>query len=798
MFDATGIRRSVSLSEVAGQFGVQLKRQGSEWWGCCPFHAEDTPSFSVFTGRDGVQRFECFGCGTGGDVIQFVQDLKGVGFRDACEILGGKADAPENRAPIALDTTSVYDGIEPERAEEHPFAVRKMVKVYNPKRVAVGKDGFAGITPSMVFEYRSTAGDLLGLVLRREIPGGRKETPTVRFVRLPDGTTAWARYPFDVPRPIYRLDKMAGGQVIVAEGEKAADALAAATGRSVVSWPGGGKSVGKVDWSPLAGRDVILWPDADKPGLDAMLEIAKLLQGVASRVRFVDVPLGGEGGPYTVDQWQGGAPAPDGWDAADAVADGWSKADLDAFMRSLVRDGLSSMPAEAKVEEPTRPTPTPTPRHDPSPDPKPEPVKQMRPTEQAQPGEVVEIRSRKRLSPDETWRAELLYNEEGRPKPKALHNWMMFLQHHEEMRGVLEWNEFTRRLMLSRCPPWCSGEWSPRPVDDTDTVHMAAWLERKGLSPTVGGVASAAAAAGQENRVDPLETYLRRLKWDGVQRLRTWLHRYIGAADNDYHSIVGRKFMISAVARALRPGCKVDTMVILEGRQGAMKSSAWRTLFGTAFFSDHISDPSSKDAMIEVQGVWAVEVAEMHRFSAADANAVKKFLTTQIDRYRPPYGRSLVEAPRRSVMVGTVNPDGSGYLKDPTGARRFWPVKVGSIDIKALAADRDQLWAEAVVAYDLGNPWWLAGDETDCVEAEQAARRLDDPWSDTLAAKLLGRTQIFQNDVLLELGITNDKANEHVVQRVGRVMRSLGWRSTRVRDFGVLVRKYVKADLLDE
>lgn len=285
-YDVDGLRRAVGLVETAARFGLSLKKSGREFWAHCPFHEEKTPSFSIYPSRAGIQKYHCFGCGAHGDVIDFVREIKGASLQDACSILGGRKDGPDNRAPIRMETASPYDALVPVNAETHPFKAGKSAELYNPKRGHMGR-----IRPSMIFDYRDGRGHLFGLVLRRDFDG-RKETPTVRFVRLPDGRAVWARMPFDKPRPLYGLNRLGDErQVFVAEGEKAADAGQRLTGRCFVSWPGGGKAVRHVDWSPLYGRNVVIWPDGDAEGVAAADHIADLLAPYATVRVLQNLPL---------------------------------------------------------------------------------------------------------------------------------------------------------------------------------------------------------------------------------------------------------------------------------------------------------------------------------------------------------------------------------------------------------------------------------------------------------------------------------------------------------------------------
>jgi len=287
--DVERLRRDASLPDTVASFGVKLEKDGGELVGCCPFHLEDTPSFTIFVGKDKVERFHCFGCGKRGDVMDFVQEIKGVGLREAIAILGGGAAGP-NVQPRRIEARDVYAGIEPiDPPEGAVIEVGKRVKLYNPKRKGDATE-WGGFAPSMVFPYHRADGSLLGYVLRHNLPDGGKETPMVMAVRLPGGRECWSRFPFPKPRPLYGLDRLGEArQVIVVEGEKCRDALATATGRTVVSWAGGTQGVKHTDWTPLAGRNVVIWPDFDGPGLGTANEIAGIVAGIGGTPRILDV-----------------------------------------------------------------------------------------------------------------------------------------------------------------------------------------------------------------------------------------------------------------------------------------------------------------------------------------------------------------------------------------------------------------------------------------------------------------------------------------------------------------------------
>lgn len=495
--------------------------------------------------------------------------------------------------------------------------------------------------------------------------------------------------------------------------------------------------------------------------------------------------------PYTFSDWKSRVPPPMGWDVADAVEDGWTRAQYDTFLRaSVLPEG--EVPPPDLYYDPKR-SPPPAPAAPPAAAPAPPaggsgPVPQARTVQQEQPqaATVTQLHTRKTVAADDAWTLRLVCNDEGFPKPSITLNWSLFLANHEDMIGVFMWDSFRYKVMLIRRPPWHpAGEaWEPREIRDSDYAHAVMWLEARRMTPKGSTIPPVIRAVAEANSFDSLVEYLESLQWDGTARLDRWLVDLLGVDGENYATVIGPKALISAVARGLKPGCKVDTMLILEGPQGKRKSTALRKLFGDAFFTDGLSDIGSKDAKMEMQGVWCVEVAEMHRLNVAETGNVKKFLTQQHDRFRPPYGREVIEAPRRCVLAGTINPDGNPYLKDSTGARRFWPVVCTRIDLEAIERDRDQLWAEAVARFRAGEQWWVAEDDLSAVEVEQEKRTDVDVWTEVIAEELRGKWRITQADLLKALGIPNLHADYRHAGRIGRIMKALGWESERDRSNG--------------
>jgi putative DNA primase/helicase len=243
--------------------------------------------------------------------------------------------------------------------------------------------------------------------------------------------------------------------------------------------------------------------------------------------------------------------------------------------------------------------------------------------------------------------------------------------------------------------------------------------------------------------------------WDGTKRLDTWLHKYMGTKLNSYTSAVGRKWLISAVARAMDPGCQADHMLIFEGTQGIGKSQALR-IIGGQFYCEYSGSMSGqgtshKDLVAVIAGKMIVEMSELATVRRAEMESLKAVLTTTTDSVRLSYERDAKDYPRTCIFGGTTNEIGQAYIADITGVRRFWPTHVGEIhrpNISLLRQDRDQLWAEAVEAYENGEDWYSV--PVDEVAAEQADRQISveqsDPWFGKVRG-LLTSDDAYQNQL---------------------------------------------------
>jgi predicted P-loop ATPase len=383
--------------------------------------------------------------------------------------------------------------------------------------------------------------------------------------------------------------------------------------------------------------------------------------------------------------------------------------------------------------------------------------------------------------PKVDWKQRLIRTRSGDPKA-LLANAITALRDAPEWAGVLAFDEFGLRAVAKRPPVFGGdvGEWS-----DQEDRLLADWLQHQGIAVSTEIAGQAVQAVAHDQTFHPVREYLEGLRWDGTRRIDGWLNLYLGAEPGDYTVSVGERYLRSAVARIMQPGCKADCCLILEGEQGLRKSTALKIL-GSPWFSDEIADLGSKDAALQTRGVWLIEIQELESMTRPDIGRVKGFMSRAVDRFRPPYGRHLIESPRQCVFAGSVNH--GEYLRDETGGRRFWPVACTRILVDELARDRDQLWAEAVASYRAGAPWWLDTKElVRLAEDEQAQRQEEGVWDALIYTWLDGRLAGGFDSVsvpeVLDLCLKK-KASEWNIgdkMRVGGSLKRAGWIRFRLR-----------------
>ena len=671
---------------------------------------------------------------------------------------------PEKSSPLA------------ETAADVPEAPAKRVTDWIPQRAAPSDAPEApraqmkrGL-PEHVWHYKDADGSTLGFVFRfKKSDGGKEVLPVCWATHAVTGKSEWRWMHFGEPRPLYGLVDLAAkpeATVLVVEGEKCADvARALFPELAVVTWSGGTNAEHKADWSPLAGRKVIIWPDADakreklskaekeagadpaskpyldelaQPGMKAALKIAARLSADGCKVWLVTIPKPGE--------------KPDGWDIADMVAEeqvglteypGW----LREHVALWAPDSGPSAPSES----------------------------------------ISTAKDAAAEKGEESWVWRLLRNQKGEIERVAA-NVYDVLVNDAAWSGVLGFDEHAQRVVKLKPPPYINGEegeWN-----DQDTTHTGIWMTRRyRFAPGTDVTVKAVDVAARNNSFNPIQTWLRGLPvWDGTKRIGSWLEKYVGVIpktddQKEYLRLAGGWFVIGMIARAMNPGCKFDYSLILEGEQGKQKSTILAALVGDKWFSDAELDLHNKDSMIALQGKWLFEIAEMGAMARSDEKRQKAFLSRRFDEFRMPFGTTFVKLPRRVVFSGTTNE--WEWNKDPTGGRRFWPITCGVLDVDGLVAVREQLFAEALSYYDAGKRYWPTYDEQKrYFDPEQLEREQQESLIDALHDWVFKQYAAFSVAQAAFEGLNLDasKLTRDLQTRIGITLRKLGCRKVEKRN----------------
>ena len=573
------------------------------------------------------------------------------------------------------------------------------------------------------YDYQAADGTLLYQVVRFEPKDFRQ--------RCPDGAGGWVWKVKGVERVPYRLpdlrDAFPGDPVFIVEGEKDADALIALG--LVATCNAGGAGKWPAEFAPYFRlRDIVILPDNDEAGADHAIMVAMSLTGLTGSaasvkiVQFPDLPSKG--------------------DVSDWIAAGGTVARLKTLAASTAVFDRSTV----KVE-PSQP-------------------------------------ARKSYGARPAWIDELQRTDQGETRGN-LANVMLPLREDPRLEHLFGYDEMMRAPMLLAPVPSLFIEHDPissepKPVADADVTALQEWLQLAAIERLSKDVTHQAVdLRATERRYHPVRNYLEAQCWDGVKRLDTWLTTYLGVEASAYAAGIGRMFLIAMVARVYEPGCKCDYMLILEGAQGSRKSTACAIL-GGQWFSDNLPDirNAGKDVAQHLNGKWLIEVAEMSALDKTEAAALKAFITRPVERYRPSYGRKEVFEPRQCVFIGTTNKE--AYLRDETGGRRFWPVKVGTIDTDALTRDRDQLFAEALALFRAGKKWWPDQTfEAQHIAPQQEARYEADAWEQAVAGYLAGQSRTTILDVARDgLSIETSRVGTADQRRISAILERMSWKRT--------------------
>ena len=387
---------------------------------------------------------------------------------------------------------------------------------------------------------------------------------------------------------------------------------------------------------------------------------------------------------------------------------------------------------------------------------------------------------------------------DGNMKPKTtLRNVMHALEHKMDGSGVVGFNEFTCRPYFLKDTVY--GGHKGRELASTDDLALKHYLAcHHRFEPAKETCYEAHTLLAQQYKFHPVKAYLESLEWDGMPRLDHWLFDAFRAqGPEEYIMAVGRKILCAAVARIYEPGCKFDYMTVFEGNQGEGKSMGLRELTGAQWFADSLGDIHNKDVVDQMMGKWIIEVGELDSIRSREAEAVKAFISRQVDRVRLSYERRAQDYPRQCIFIGSTNDQ--EYLTDETGNRRYWPVRVGLARREWLKENRDQLWAEAKFRYELGEKLYLSKELELVARGEQEKRFEVDVW-ETLIKQIIEKTDDenahFQT-VELYRAITMSIATPTMAEakRIGKIMHRLKYQKAVRRFEGVSGKCWVKRTL---
>jgi hypothetical protein len=736
-----GRARGVPIEDEIARRGIKLKG-GKDRCGPCPVCGGDD-RFSINTVK---QVFNCRQCGGKGDVIELVRFLDSSVFDAAVETLNrepppkanGNAKAKANRSKRLADAKKVEAEIKT-YFDENNLIEFETLRYHFQKpdgSLVLGKNG----KPKKRFlqrrpDYGDPDRDVVwvwglgaGEYMRRGPGRDWYQFDEEQWQNLPATrerktiTTAARAIPYHLPELIESIAN--GHTVFIVEGEAKADKLAEWNLAATCNAGGAGKWTA-AHASHLRGADVVILPDNDEPGRKHRDTVGKLLQGIAARVRVLELP--------------GLGPSKDVGDWKDA---GHTREELDALVEKATNwqpplNGTGGQTSDATGAE-----------------------------------------INKNFAPTAPEWPDL--NKGGLPATTCA-NARAAIQ---ALSIKCRYDLFHDKLVVNGHD---IGRYAGELSDFACLKLREIISERFKFDPGKEKTFDACIQLCLDHWFDPVVDYLAALKWDNRPRLDTWMHVYLGADDTALNSAIGRLALLALVRRPRQPGCKFDQIIVLEGPEATLKSMALTVLAGSPenFPDQTILGLSDQQQQERLRGKWVYEIADLASLKKAEIEHVKAFASRTHDRARPAYGRTLVELARRSVIFGTTNEE--TYLKSQTGNRRIWPIRTRIIDIEALRRDRDQLLAEAATLEATGASLVLSQELWSTARIAQDERMEHDPWIDKLAdlespifacADGRGEEQRITTDELLgetHLNVPTDRQTDATAKRLKHVMRRLEW-----------------------
>ena len=592
--------------------------------------------------------------------------------------------------------------------------------------------------PVATWAYRDINGSIIHYVARYDTKNGKEFMPWTR-----DGSRWVAKGPAE-PRPLYGLEQLKRQAVLIVEGEKCVDAARQLLGKhyDVVTWSGGSRAIKKTDWSPLFGRSVLIWPDADEPGVLAATGICQILQKHVPILKVIDV-----------------SDRPKSWDAADALSDGMTTSEVIAWAKpraQVIQITVNNIAVQVDNNL----------------------------TVQADEPPAVANESMVAL-----WdRLGLALSSTGNPIMNE-DNVARIFERTPELRRQLWHDEFYNSIFIQ------DPNAGPREWTDKDTFELTMNLQREyGMSRLSDAIVRRAITvlAGRVIKNEPKD-WMGSLKWDGVPRIDNFFISHLGAVPSNYVRAASKNFWVSMVARIYDPGCIMRSMVILKSKQLTGKSTAF-SIIGGKWYSEALENIQSNNFLQSLHGNLLIEFGDLAGMDRAEVNRIKQIISCRKDRFRAPYERHPANHLRRCVLVGSTNED--NFLRDDTGGTRFWPIETGTIDHASIIRDRDQLFAEAVERFNGGENWHIMPSEE--TEEVQESYRQADEWENEISEWIRNnpyKVEFSVRQVGCEcLRISLDRLDKSTQIRIARNLNKIGCERFQKFDDGKNVKLWRRGD----
>lgn len=619
----------------------------------------------------------------GFDLISLYARIKGIKNSEAYRLL---SEQYTNHNPISSSDNSKDRYKNPKKETKNLAEEYKFIPIPENEYPPEARK------PTNIWSYRNKQGQILFYIYRYDLKDGRK-------IFCPWSYTdkgSWMKKAWKDPRPLYNLhllEKRPKNPVLIVEGEKAADAANKIAGSiyNVITWPGGAKAINKVDWTPLKNKSILIWPDNDEAGITCAKDIAWELRDLCPEIKVLDVRHKKVAAK---------------WDAYNALIEGFNWETFKDWAKPIATTDINSLNSpiysEKQVENKEN-----------------TPVSSGN-TEKGNINPFFKIDEDSiQITEDQSYIYEALNiitaKSTGNPVGNVYNaaQFVEFIFNKNNSNNPMLWFDTFHQSIFTT---WKSNE--PRLWTDQDDLELTSFLQGKLGFASIDRkkITDAVTMVSHRYLKHEIIDWLKTLNWDKTPRIETFFTTYFGAKDTDYERAVSSNFLISMIARVFEPGCKVDNMVMIEGAQGLHKTTALEVLVG----KDKVLDTSLKVTNNEfkraIRGHWLIEMGELESLNGCGPGAIKQLVGASRDWDRNPYEVRGNTYRRECVFIGTTNTD--NYLIDYTGARRFWPIKATAINKDKIAEDREQLFAEALHKYTMGESWWEVPDSA-IVEQKQ-------------------------------------------------------------------------------